>query len=458
MTTSSTSRLPTPQRPASAASDTASPSGRKVNTRERLLEATIDVVAQSGYINTAVADVISRAGASRSTFYEQFSDKDDCFIAALRQVSDRLLTDIEDSLRADKGKDAPTTVVSVLMHFVTERQPAARVLLTESLAGNARARDERDCLIDRIAELIEHAGSMAPQDAPCLDLPTSAMVGGVFRLLSMRLRRGESGLHELLPDLLAWMNNYAIPHGPPRWQALPPLPVLEPRIPAPSIPTPAPLPRGRHRLPAVDVAHNQRSRILQATAEITYEKGYAAVTVADIVATARTSRKIFYAHFRDKQQAATEVQELTFQQGMTACAGAFFAAATWPERVWAGGHALLDFIANYPNLVNLGFVEVHAIGPASAQRVQDRLMAFTLFLEEGYSYRPQAKTLPRFCSEALAAVMFELGYKEVRQHRRADHLPYPLPSFVYTCLAPFMGSQQATDFVEAKIREVEASR
>src|SRR3954463_13954480 len=50
--------------------------------RERLLVAMADEVAAKGYANVAVADVIERAGVSRRSFYEHFTNKEDAFLAA----------------------------------------------------------------------------------------------------------------------------------------------------------------------------------------------------------------------------------------------------------------------------------------------------------------------------------------------------------------------------------------
>jgi AcrR family transcriptional regulator len=66
------------------------PSGRHRLTRQeveasqrgRLLVAMAEVVASKGYTAATVADVVERAGVSRRTFYEQFPDKEACFLAA----------------------------------------------------------------------------------------------------------------------------------------------------------------------------------------------------------------------------------------------------------------------------------------------------------------------------------------------------------------------------------------
>ena len=48
----------------------------------RLIEAMVQTVADKGYPATTVADVVERAGVSRKTFYEQFPDREACFLAA----------------------------------------------------------------------------------------------------------------------------------------------------------------------------------------------------------------------------------------------------------------------------------------------------------------------------------------------------------------------------------------
>src|SRR3954466_3544394 len=58
--------------------------------RWRMLEAVTDVTAKHGYADAAVADIIAAAGLSRKTFYEQFKDKEECFLTAYDVVSKRL--------------------------------------------------------------------------------------------------------------------------------------------------------------------------------------------------------------------------------------------------------------------------------------------------------------------------------------------------------------------------------
>lgn len=64
--------------------------------RGRMLAAMTDASAELGYAKVTVADVLKRAGVSRETFYEQFANKEDCFLAAYLEV----VSVLEQKLRA----------------------------------------------------------------------------------------------------------------------------------------------------------------------------------------------------------------------------------------------------------------------------------------------------------------------------------------------------------------------
>ena len=63
--------------------------------RGRLLRAIAEAMAERGYAETTVADVLRRARVSRDTFYQQFSSKQDCFIAAYEAAAGVVLALLE---------------------------------------------------------------------------------------------------------------------------------------------------------------------------------------------------------------------------------------------------------------------------------------------------------------------------------------------------------------------------
>lgn len=425
---------------------------RKLRTRARLLDAAVEAISQTGYKKAAVAGVLEKAGMARATFYAQFADVADCFVAALELLSDRLLREVDEALEGVAPQEAVDAASGALIGFALAERSAAKVFFIESLAGDRRCLEIRDRACDEIAARLADAWASLPAKEPAPVFSAEILMGGMFRMLTTRLRRAESGLDELSGDLRQWVAAYAAPAGGARWKAFLGLGVLPERV--VDAPPPEPtqrLPAGRHRLSAAEVARSQRERALGAMAMLSHEKGYAAVTVEDITASAGISRKAFYTHFPDKEAVAVEANEIFWQEAMTTCATAFFAGSSWPERVWEGGRALVEVISAEPERATLGFVQPHAIGAPAVQHTYDRLMTFTLFVEEGYAYRPEAGDLPRTCSEAIGATMFEIAYRELRERRDVERLRELLPRLAYICLAPFTGPEAAIEFVEGKL-------
>src|SRR6185503_3919211 len=63
--------------------------------RARMLEAVTRAVAAKGFARVTVSDVVGLAGVSRRTFYEEFTDKEDCFLAAFAAGGEVVRAEVE---------------------------------------------------------------------------------------------------------------------------------------------------------------------------------------------------------------------------------------------------------------------------------------------------------------------------------------------------------------------------
>ena len=61
------------------------------------------VMAEKGYVATSVADVLQRSGVSRQSFYQVFTDKLDCFMAAFDAAAELLMQRLLEMAGADEG-------------------------------------------------------------------------------------------------------------------------------------------------------------------------------------------------------------------------------------------------------------------------------------------------------------------------------------------------------------------
>jgi AcrR family transcriptional regulator len=425
---------------------------RKGTQRERLLDGMLLSAVRKGYEGANVAQVIAQAGVSRPTFYEHFADKDDCFLAVHREISEHLFERVSEAVDAEPPERAVQAGIRALIMRAEARPDRARFLVNETLAGGRRVLDEHDLTVTQIEQIIERARANALPGASTPDLPTRALVGGICGLLAPRLRRNEHDLRTLAQEITDWIDLYCHPTEQHRWRTLDPCP----KLPRPehvselALRTPAALPRGRPKLTSAEVARNQRERILYATAEIAARKGYAAATIADITSIAGVDRRVFYANFPDKQQAFLAIHEVGFQQLMAICASAFFSGSSWPERIWEGIRAGAHFDATYPVLAHIGYVEAHAVGSPAIQRVEDSHAAFKIFLQEGYMHTSSPP--PRAVLDAISATIFDIGYQHARI-RKIHRLPRLTPHAAYLVLTPFLGRAAANDFIDRKLEE-----
>lgn len=137
----------------------------KESQRLRLLTAMTEAVAEKGYANTVVADVVSRSGVSRATFYQMFSDKDDCFQAAYAMNAELVAmimeTGLED-LKHDPSSplDKLDRVLGLYLDALAAAPGLARVFLVEVYAAGPKAIEQRRASLDRFVDIVAatHAG------------------------------------------------------------------------------------------------------------------------------------------------------------------------------------------------------------------------------------------------------------------------------------------------------------
>lgn len=443
---------PGTRRGGSDLAETARGEGR--SQRERLIDAAIELCAGGGYQNVSVAQISSRAGVSSATFYELFSDKEDCALSAYRTATERLLACMEpvDPVSvetAEQWRTAAEAAIRRLLAAACEHTDEARLVFVESLAGGPRVREQRRAIMSVFEARARAFLDSAPPASGRLDLPPVALVGAIRSIVSRHLRMSaEDQLPGLAGELIQWVESYSTRAGRTPWSTGPRARLRGAgRAARPLSSQPRRLPRGRHRLPPSVVARSHRTRIIHATAHVTYEKGYADATIADIVSAAGVSRQVFYEHFADKQHAFLEAQAYPAQHIFDTCAAAYFGPSAWPERVWSGLQALLSLVVIHPALSHLRLVECYAAGPAAVRRAEDVTRSFTIFFEEGYGQRSDSGELSRLASQAIAGAIFEIIQRHAARGE-IELLPLQLPQLAYLALAPFVGAEQAIEAIE----------
>jgi AcrR family transcriptional regulator len=176
--------------------------------RERMLAAVVGAVAARGYGSITIGDITRRAHVSRDTFYQQFANKEECFLAAYDAITRALL----DEMMA-VGTSQATYVeamrdgVRAYLRFFSERPEAARVCTLDILAAGEQALVHRERRIKNFARLFQATAERAATEQP--GLPTiPAIVPRATVVLALELtteyvrQDRVSALPELEDDIL----------------------------------------------------------------------------------------------------------------------------------------------------------------------------------------------------------------------------------------------------------------
>jgi len=169
------------------------------NQRLRLIAGIARAMAEHGYAKLTVEHVISAAGVSRSSFYEQFDNKQQAVLAAHDVVFERYLAAL---LRACNGEQEwPLKIkasIATTIAFATAEPEQAQLLALDSLAGDAEVARRVLASSDHLASLLSAGRQYNPRGAELPELTEKALVGAVSALIAGRLMNGEA---EALPEL-----------------------------------------------------------------------------------------------------------------------------------------------------------------------------------------------------------------------------------------------------------------
>lgn len=171
--------------------------------RSRLLAAAVRAVEELGYTQATVAHITRRARVSRRTFYELFSNREECLIAALESVLDSIRGEIEAAgLEGLSWRERLRGGLWVILSFFDREPVLARVCVVQALRGSQAVLERREQVLAGLALVVDE-GRLESRGGECPPLTAEGLVGAAFSLVYSRLlRRDSEPLVGLVPDLM----------------------------------------------------------------------------------------------------------------------------------------------------------------------------------------------------------------------------------------------------------------
>jgi AcrR family transcriptional regulator len=175
--------------------------------RQRLLAAAARALAEHGYAELTVEQILKRAGISRTTFYEHFENRRDCVLAAHEAAFDRLSAAV--ARPCGEESDWPrrlATAIGGAVDYATAAPEEALLLVPDAVGADPvlarRVAASTDSLVDLLRAGREHSAAAAGLP----ELTERALIGAATSVIGARLTTGQAGrLPELKPQLVELM-------------------------------------------------------------------------------------------------------------------------------------------------------------------------------------------------------------------------------------------------------------
>jgi AcrR family transcriptional regulator len=152
--------------------------------RARILAGLFDVVAKRGASGVTVADVVSRAGVSRRTFYELFVDREECLAAAFEHALELAQARVSVAIASEYSWIGRLRAGLVaFLRFLDEAPKLGGFLVCESISGGPGLFACRSRVMAQLATFVDEGRDGGAFGADATLLQAEGSVGGVLTIL-----------------------------------------------------------------------------------------------------------------------------------------------------------------------------------------------------------------------------------------------------------------------------------
>lgn len=172
--------------------------------REKILEGMLEAVGAEGYDATSVRTVLARTGLYRQAFYDNFADKDECYLAALELGIARLeAIVVRGAAAAESWRGKLRAGLGALLDQLDAEPDFGRGVIVGVHSAGPEALVKRAEAMKRAADFIDLARLEADEAESPPQIAPDGIVAGIHAIVHSRLSTGATdGFRELLPEFM----------------------------------------------------------------------------------------------------------------------------------------------------------------------------------------------------------------------------------------------------------------
>lgn len=175
--------------------------------RQRLVEAIVELVAEKGFPDVTIGDIVTRAGTAKRTFYDHFADKLECFLAALDGITDTLVA-ASARFFSISGTVRERCEYSMrgYLELLVSMPNTAKVFYLEAVTAGLESATRRHAVQRKFARNIvslSRAASSGGEGEELTELHAMAVVGAMHELIyNQLLEHGPDSLLSIVDDVV----------------------------------------------------------------------------------------------------------------------------------------------------------------------------------------------------------------------------------------------------------------
>jgi AcrR family transcriptional regulator len=415
-----------------------------LNQRARIHGAMVEAVAQGGYDGTSVKQVIGLAGVSRRSFYEQFANKEECFLVTFDLIARRDIKQIRIAYLAAEGslEERSRAAFQRFAKMVEDDRNASILVLLEAQRAGAAGVLHLRTAIGACEQMLIRGFAEAP-DTVALPKPIiRGIAGGLHGTASTFLRQPPSagrGRNKLAEELLRWTLLFQTPAAENLSERM--AAGLAARMREISL-------AAAHKLgDAEEPSRDERTRVLQGILRLVTREDYHTLSAPQIADEANVSVDTFCELFIDRQDCFLAALDMIGDELLAIAADPDLVSSDWPRAVRRVLAELTDYLADHPLQARTLVQEAFSAGTEALERTIELSQSIATLLTEGAPYEANGK----LTTDAVAGAIWHTIRCQVTGGRiellaaLSDHL-------TYIVLAPYIGAEAAVEIVTEERR------
>lgn len=177
------------------------------NTRERILDAALNIFSRKGYYDTRLDEIVDESDTSKGAIYFHFPNKEQLFLALVDQFADLLERRVHEAIlqEAQGIQRVRVALETCLNTFGRYRRPAKILLVQAAGLGNTFEK-KRSEVNERFANLIAinlqesvAVGDIAPLD---VEVVAHAWMGAIYEVVIRWVHTGDPEPERIMQTLL----------------------------------------------------------------------------------------------------------------------------------------------------------------------------------------------------------------------------------------------------------------